>query len=743
MTSISDLNYAPSPRIPADWQHALTEHLRVLDEICKSNGIKYYMAFGGLLGAVRHRGFIPWDNDVDFVMDEENYNKLVKLDAEGKLPSGYRFVDRNSEEQYPLIFGRFINENTSCPLSTSSFNGGMHGIFVDVFILFPLPKDKALQQKAVTKFLVWEQLQCYLKRRANNRTDDFIAEWKKIKSYEQQHGRAAALEKIEAEFKALLPAFEDSEWCLHGSGGKYNGFARLKTSDFADVKRIPFESIELDAPIGYEEFLEQFYGGSWRHLPSGMKFTPYSGSNLNIPGWVITEDYMQFIDKEKADLCFRKHTDLMMDAMIASHTYETARARTRGELYGNMIAKEIGGKDNIAAFSDPKSIPAQTRDFARTSVDKFGLFYRYQLHKNFSKWHVAIKIDPKLVTASLWALFIADEAYWKVNKLIGLQTEDAPRCSFIDSEANTNLKLALGTCTDLYMAIDRNDGPSIEAAAQILRELCPASVHYDIACAYAIMNQPAACLERIESYSADTRKNDYIAYLEGICRYELDEHDAGSQILSDLNAKTTNGMLMLRISDFCAAKGCALPAAKPQPVVDEAASNSSKLSWPRSRSFGLSAIKPVLRYMTSEVKQQPEKLKAIKQEAVQYEDYIEKCRAYRRLSSDRFVVWERMYPRRQLVEEAVASGSVKRIKDVSWAYVDAVYRLYDRDHLGLHIDSFTLEAVKPYFIQDRDESFFKDYISSIPSIHLKDIEELLREKHVEHPYFNDDWNATM
>ena len=139
MSNHAITNHIPNSRNAKDWQNALTMHLKVLDEICHEHGICYYLGFGGLLGAVRHRGHIPWDNDVDVVMTEENYNKLLNLEMEGLLPEGYRFVDRNVEEQYPLLFGRFVDTRTSCPLSTSSFNGGIHGLFVDVFILFPLP----------------------------------------------------------------------------------------------------------------------------------------------------------------------------------------------------------------------------------------------------------------------------------------------------------------------------------------------------------------------------------------------------------------------------------------------------------------------------------------------------------------------------------------------------------------------------------------------------------------------------
>ena len=111
---------APSAQDPKDWQNALIAHLCVFDELCQKHGIKYFLAFGGLLGAIRHQGFIPWDNDVDVMLTEAEYEKLLALHKQGLFPEGYTLVDRTTEKDYPLLFGRFVNTKTSCPLSTSS-----------------------------------------------------------------------------------------------------------------------------------------------------------------------------------------------------------------------------------------------------------------------------------------------------------------------------------------------------------------------------------------------------------------------------------------------------------------------------------------------------------------------------------------------------------------------------------------------------------------------------------------------
>lgn len=71
----------------------LYELLCKFDLFCKSNDVEYFLIYGTLLGAVRHKGFIPWDDDIDLAMDSDNFSKLKLLAKEGKLPEGLEFQD--------------------------------------------------------------------------------------------------------------------------------------------------------------------------------------------------------------------------------------------------------------------------------------------------------------------------------------------------------------------------------------------------------------------------------------------------------------------------------------------------------------------------------------------------------------------------------------------------------------------------------------------------------------------------
>ncbi|MBR0150734.1 MAG: LicD family protein, partial [Synergistaceae bacterium] len=95
-----------------EMQAAQFDVLKRVDAICREQGIKYWVGFGTLLGAVRHKGFIPWDDDIDLLFMREDYNKL----ADYFLPSGERnglhYDSVATRKNYPYYIAR-ISETSS------------------------------------------------------------------------------------------------------------------------------------------------------------------------------------------------------------------------------------------------------------------------------------------------------------------------------------------------------------------------------------------------------------------------------------------------------------------------------------------------------------------------------------------------------------------------------------------------------------------------------------------------------
>ena len=110
------------------------EILREFVRLCEANGLRYYLAYGTLLGAVRHKGFIPWDDDIDVTMPREDYERFAAICGAG-LPGGLRWQSYATEGHYPVWFGKLIREDTVLRQALSDHLDISQSVFIDVFPL--------------------------------------------------------------------------------------------------------------------------------------------------------------------------------------------------------------------------------------------------------------------------------------------------------------------------------------------------------------------------------------------------------------------------------------------------------------------------------------------------------------------------------------------------------------------------------------------------------------------------------
>lgn len=109
--------------------------LSTVDDFCKKNNIKYSLAYGTLLGAVRHKGFIPWDDDIDIWMTRENYNKFIRVWEQNPV-QGYILQNTDLEEDFSQNFTKIRKDNTAFIQTEEEKTTNYHkGIFIDIFPL--------------------------------------------------------------------------------------------------------------------------------------------------------------------------------------------------------------------------------------------------------------------------------------------------------------------------------------------------------------------------------------------------------------------------------------------------------------------------------------------------------------------------------------------------------------------------------------------------------------------------------
>lgn len=115
-----------------DIQQKMLEILIEVDRVCKKNDIKYVLDSGTLLGAVRHDGFIPWDDDIDIAMLREDYERFRAI-ANKELAPKYKFMSDNESTEFPNIFGKVFDTSTTYVQGNISHLDIPQSIWLDIF----------------------------------------------------------------------------------------------------------------------------------------------------------------------------------------------------------------------------------------------------------------------------------------------------------------------------------------------------------------------------------------------------------------------------------------------------------------------------------------------------------------------------------------------------------------------------------------------------------------------------------
>ena len=112
------------------------EILKEIDRVCKKHNILYWLDSGSMLGAVRHNGFIPWDDDLDIAMFRDDYNRFLEI-ASKELKENYFLQTHQTDSEYPLFFAKVRRNNTFIDEKRYRRLNIHKGIYVDIF-----PVDK-------------------------------------------------------------------------------------------------------------------------------------------------------------------------------------------------------------------------------------------------------------------------------------------------------------------------------------------------------------------------------------------------------------------------------------------------------------------------------------------------------------------------------------------------------------------------------------------------------------------------
>lgn len=239
-----------------DLQLYMLEILKEIDRICKKHNIQYYLAYGSCIGAVRHQGFIPWDDDIDIQMKAADYLKFMeicKTELDEKYYLDNHFYDAKSYI-YWCQFG--VKNSTSINRSMSHIHKPW-GICVDIFPLFPYSKDPAIQKKCQRDFRIMRLLSLKHYHVGTMRNAKGIEKLKKVVHYIIPDRINCALFRYY--FKKLSSAEGLGEQCM-------TDYLDVRPQDymeeawFTDAVELDYENMKMPCPINYDAYLRLIFG---------------------------------------------------------------------------------------------------------------------------------------------------------------------------------------------------------------------------------------------------------------------------------------------------------------------------------------------------------------------------------------------------------------------------------------------------------------------------------------------------
>lgn len=247
-------------KVSIDELHALeTEMLKEVAEICDKHSIDYYMAYGGVIGAVRHRGPIPWDPDVDILIPNHQFHQFIEV-MRKELPDKFYVDYHDINPKYPALFPRVGLKGYSSKR-----------LHIDVFRLVGAPKEKELQETHRKRARFLRTVFLY--------KNTYTSYFGKIPWKRRLYRTAMKIIYLPVSNRWIIRQFEkisnkypyeDAETVFNVNGG-YGNKELLPKSYYGEGVLLAYDGLEIKVPAQYEAYLTHFYGDYMQLPPENQR----------------------------------------------------------------------------------------------------------------------------------------------------------------------------------------------------------------------------------------------------------------------------------------------------------------------------------------------------------------------------------------------------------------------------------------------------------------------------------------
>lgn len=318
-------------------QKHLLDLLREVDAFCREHNITYYCAGGTVIGAARHRGFIPWDDDIDIYMTRENFAKFGEaLEKYGPEDRKLEYYEADHERQAAVP--RYHKETDTMFCHFNLLGHSSAGTSLDVFILDPIPDEYEARVDYYAGLFAYSDLisPCHVySHRLPLSKYDVYDKYKKIADEE---GRPRAVELISDKIFHYEPP-ECSNYCLRWG----SVILIYPVEVIGEPTYLPFEDMMIPVPHDWYRYLAVHYGMDWADLP----YEETQGEHINIVRYDMKYDYFYekrdelYTQEQLLDLHF-KWKDAEREFFRAADPIEKFVLETQNKICRAELDKRLG-----------------------------------------------------------------------------------------------------------------------------------------------------------------------------------------------------------------------------------------------------------------------------------------------------------------------------------------------------------------------------------------------------------------
>lgn len=381
--------------------------MKEIDNICRKHDIDYSLAGGSLIGAIRHRGYIPWDDDMDIWMSQSNWYKLLDAIKTDGLPEDRVLETPELNRDFSNMFGRYSRKDTTAIHKSQIGHEDTAGQIIDIFVFDPMIDTKQAFDDYLNNIMLYSDL---MNSTIGYETRFDIDPWRYPKYLLKCkiHGKDKVLKSLEKNFFK----YNDTDFTKYVMRWGGNPFL-LDRDIFEEYRYVDFEDTQFKIFSKYNKYLTWQYGDEWEQIPPHDEQQGHDAiANDKVGYKVIRDDYFPYINRKKLARVYKVRKFKHLLAGKVKHKYQDEVQSLKAAKIKLELEKRISLSTStvydMLNNDDYEGLRIIFDDFITEQLD-VGFVGRIDNFTYVSRYYTPILID-------------IDEDYWPIIIKLLIQT---------------------------------------------------------------------------------------------------------------------------------------------------------------------------------------------------------------------------------------------------------------------------------------------------------------------------------